>query len=433
VLEEKIHDKKPLYSKTAARAESSRCLFCHDAPCITHCPTEINIPQFIRQIANDDIKGAAVTILASNKLGYSCARVCPTEVLCVGACVYNHSDNAPIQIGRLQRFAVEVAEERFGFLALLPNKRPPSGKKVALIGSGPVSWSAAAELALLGHGVTIFEKKAVPGGLNSLGIAPYKLQKKDAIKEIEWLSELGIELRLNNEISANSVGSLVKEYDALFLGVGLGEDKLLNIDDLSGPGVYGATALIEQIKNDAHFDLSAVKIAHVIGGGNTAIDIAHELKLLGVEHVTMLYHRAEKDMSGYAHEIDAARKSGVVFREHEQLKELVRDQNENMHITVFDSSEQKSYKTQTDLVALAIGQQKIIDLAEALGVNLDSMGRVIIDEQTGRTSNLRVWSGGDCCSGGKEVVNAVQEGKIAALSIHEYLVSQKNDAEVASA
>lgn len=417
MLEQKIGDKKPLYSPTAAAAESNRCLFCHDAPCIVACPTAINIPRFIRQIATSDLKGAASTILSANILGFSCGCVCPVEVLCAGSCVYNLDENPPINIGRLQRYAVETAVDLFGFSALMGQKKTSSGKKIALIGSGPASLSAAALLTLHGHSATIFEKNSIPGGLNALGIAPYKLHCDEAQKEITWLRELGVKIRLNNEITGFLA---LKDFDAIFFGIGLGRDQMLTIPGLNGPGIFGAVDVIERIKSDPSIEFSQVKSAHVIGGGNTAIDIAHELKLLGIKQVTMLYHRREQDMSGYQHEMASARKSGVVLKCQQQLKEIIHHDQLAKELVIFDGV--SNYKTNSDLVILAIGQEKLAKLALNLGVAIDKLGRIIVDPATGKTSHPIIWSGGDCVNGGSEVVNAVQEGKVAARSIHEYLL-----------
>lgn len=427
MLEEKIADKKPLYSATDASVESNRCLFCYDAPCVDACPTEINVPQFIRQIANNDVKGAATTILASNILGYSCARVCPVEVLCVGSCVLNHADEPPIQIGRLQRFAVEKAQQRYGFASLVPGKKSSTEKKVAVIGAGPASLSAAAMLVGLGHSVTVFEKNSHAGGLNALGIAPYKLHFADSQKEIDWLISLGVELKFNTKISAHaspgqfSAADLLDGFDALFFGVGLGSDSTLQIPNINNPRVFGATELIAQLKTSKTLDLEPVKTAHVIGGGNTAIDVAHELKCLGVQSVTMLYRKGEEAMSGYRHELDAARKSGVVFLGEQQLKEISLSEDGSMQLWLSQGANKTIYKTDSDMLVLAIGQKQLLDLARALSVSLDESGCVIADSKNGRTSNPIVWSGGDCTNGGKEVVNAVQDGKNAALNIDEYL------------
>lgn len=425
MLEDKIIDKKPLYSKNAALIESNRCLYCHDAPCIQACPTSINVPRFINQIANNDVRGAASTILDANILGYSCARVCPVEVLCVGSCVFNHDENPPIQIGRLQRYAVENAQNMFGFENLLPKRKAATGKKIAFIGSGAASLSAAALLALEGHTSVVFEKKKIAGGLNSLGIAPYKLHRSDAILEIKWLCSLGVEIELETEILAADAEKLLHDFDAVFFGIGLGADRRLSIPGAYSQNVWGAVDLIEKIKSDEHFDLSWAKIAHVYGGGNTAIDIAHELKLLGVEQVNMLYYKSADNLSAYIHEVHAAQKNGIRISCNQELSEIIEQPGASKILLINDTQKKCSYKTPSDLIVFAIGQQKLTELASALELQIDESGKVVVDKKTGRTSNAKVWSGGDCVSGGQEVVNAVQDGKIAALSIHKILSEEK--------
>lgn len=427
-LEQRIPEAKPAYSDAEAVAEANRCLYCVDAPCIKACPTEIDIPSFIRKIATGNVKGAARTILNQNILGYSCGRVCPVEVLCAGSCVYNAWGRSPIQIGRLQRYATETAMKQAPMAALLPKKKPATGKKVALIGAGPASVAAAGLLALEGHKAVIFERKPVPGGLNTLGIAPYKQLGSDALNEIDWVSVLGdIELRTGLEVVSGepksgqvSTDMLARDFDAVFVGLGLGADTRLGVPGEDGAGVYGAVELIERIKAERGFSLGGAKRALVIGGGNTAIDIAHELKLLGVDDVAMVYRRGESDMSGYAHELEYARKHGVRLIENRVVASFERDGNGALVAASLQRAEQgrgvpgSEERVAVDLVALAIGQNRATEIAKAFpGVQLDAKGRVQVDPKTHRTGNPKVWSGGDCVNGGKEVVNAVAEAKIA--------------------
>jgi glutamate synthase (NADPH/NADH) small chain len=427
-LETALRDKKPLFTHSEAVTEANRCIYCSDAPCVTACPTGIDIPTFIHKIATDNVKGSARTIFEDNLLGYSCARVCPVEVLCAGACVYNHWDRPPIEIGRLQRYATEVSLSRDPEL-LSRTKKAPTKKRIACIGAGPASLAAAGHLALDGHSVVIFEKKAIPGGLNTLGIAPYKLHADDAIEEIAFIRRLGdIELRTgvgvvagtpsNGEVSAQA---LLDEYDAVFIGIGLGADSYLDVPGEDGPGVEGATALIERIKSDSTLSLEGVNRAVVVGGGNTAIDIARELAQLGVDNVVMVYRRDASKMSGYAHEMVGARKDGVRLVENRQPVRILRDKGKvtGLEVAPTDAnSDGGSEVIPCDVVALAIGQARLTELARAFeGVQLDAKGRVIVDDATQRTGHPRVYAGGDCVNGGKEVVNAAQHGKLAARAI----------------
>jgi glutamate synthase (NADPH/NADH) small chain len=425
-LETKLSDKAPLFTRGEAIAEANRCIYCSDAPCVQACPTGIEIPTFIHKIATDNVKGAARTIFKENLLGSSCARVCPVEVLCAGSCVYNHWGREPIQIGRLQRYATENALVRDPDL-LKRTKRPPTGMKIACIGGGPASLAAAGHLALDGHTVVIYEQKHVGGGLNTTGVAPYKLMAEDSLREIETILDLGdIELRTGVTVVASNPGSaqvsveqLLSEYDAVFIGIGLGPDTFLEVEGEDGPGVVGATAYIERLKLDPELTLEGVSTALVIGGGNTAIDVARELAQLGVPDVAMVYRRTAKVMSGYAHEMDGARHDRVRLIENRQPVRVVRENGKLVGLEVAATDGSGAQETlPADLIALAIGQSRLTKLAAAFaGVELDAKGRVVVDEATCRTGHPKVYAGGDCVNGGKEVVNAAQHGKLAAKAI----------------
>jgi dihydropyrimidine dehydrogenase (NAD+) subunit PreT len=429
--EEGFKDKKPLYTLAEAVAEANRCLYCADAPCIKACPTAINIPEFIRRIGTGNVKGSARTILTANILGQSCAQACPVEVLCAGSCVYTGWGREPINIGRLQRYAVETT------LAKTPDlfqAKPSTGKRIALVGSGPASIAAAGLLALEGHTCIIYERKAIPGGLNSLGIAPYKLKSDEALKEMEWVFSLGrIELRTGVEVVEQAKGpgqvsasELIASHDAVFLGLGLGADSKLKIPGEDGEGVHGATHLIERLKVEPGLKFQGVKRAIVVGGGNTALDIAHELALLGIQ-VDMVYRRSEQDMGGYAHELDGARKDGVRLVENRQPVEIVHKDGKVVAVKLAATSDGKPVPgteelVSAELVVMATGQERATGVARAFpGVELDSRGRVKVEPSTHRTGNAKVWSGGDCVNGGKEVVNAVAEAKIAVRDIQRHL------------
>ncbi len=414
-LERRLPDAKPLYGPGEAVAEANRCLYCHDAPCIEACPTGIDIPTFIHKIATDNVRGSARVILSANLLGYSCARVCPVEVLCVGACVYNDWERyPPIPIGRLQRYAVETALTNGGAQGLF-KAAPCNGKKVACVGAGPASLAAAGYLALEGVEVTVFEKKPMPGGLNTTGVAPYKMHAEGSLLETGFIESLGVKLRYGTEVGAGAPGAeLMRDYDAVFLGPGLGADTLLEIEGEDGPGVMGATAWIERMKLDPGFGLTGVMHALVIGGGNTAIDVARELAKLGVPHVTLIYRRTAADMPGYRHEMDLARREGVVLLEQAVPRMYLRGADRKLTaLKLVDGRELPA-----DLVVLAIGQARLPALANSFpGVQVDAKGRIVADPLTGRTGNPKVFAGGDAVSGGQEVVNAAQEGKRAARAI----------------
>ena len=410
-LENELHDKKPLYTSAEAKAEADRCLYCADAPCIKACPTEIDIPTFIKKIASGNVRGSARTIFEQNLLGYSCARVCPVEVLCQGDCVYTGWGRDPIQIGRLQRFATETATraESGGAPPLVKKTAPASAKK----------------------------KGAYSGGLNTTGIAPYKLHAHDALHEVAWVEGFGVEVKTGIEVGHDdgpgriSGKKLLETYDAVFIGVGLGADSKLGIPGEDGPGVYGATEWIEKMKlemSKAHREEIAGKRVLVVGGGNPAIDVARECALLGAADVAMCYRRGVPEMSGYAHEMSGGRKEGVRLVGHVQPVAFIRDAHgklTGLRVAKTDANAKPIAGTEhdlpCDLVALAIGQSKLRDIAKELpGVDLDKRGCVVItDTATCVTGNPKVFAGGDCINGGKEVVNAVADGRNAARALLE--------------
>jgi glutamate synthase (NADPH/NADH) small chain len=413
-------DKKPPYDASQAAVEANRCLFCYDAPCIKACPTSIDIPGFIRKIATGNVRGSAHTILESNILGQSCARVCPVEVLCVGDCVYNELGVPPIQIGKLQRYATDAAVERgWEFFTAGPD----TGKRVACIGGGPASLAAAHRLRRFGHHVTVYESRAVLGGLNTTGIAPYKLEAEASAAEAARVLAIGgIDVKTNVTVGRDlSWDEVLGSHDAVFLGFGLGPDTLLA--DMP-PGAHGAVDWIERMKLGT-VDLAHVKRALVVGGGNTAIDAVRELLGLGVGRVMMVYRGTEAGMSGYAHEWSAAKVEGALAAwQTAPLGYSTADGRVNGLRAVKVDDQKKPIPgservIEAELVLVAIGQSKLGTLAERLGVELER-GRIVAGEG-GRTANPRVFAGGDCANGGKEVVNAVAEGRDAAVAIHEQL------------
>jgi len=414
-LERKLADAKPLYAPAEAVVEANRCLYCHDAPCVAACPTGIDVPTFIRRIGTDNVRGAAKTILSANVLGFSCARVCPVEVLCAGACVYNawHRD-PPIAIGRLQRYATEDLV-RSGRAASLLSRAPANGKRVACVGAGPASLACAAYLALEGFGVTIYEKRPFAGGLNTSGVAPYKMPADDALAEVAFVRSLGVEIRTGVAVAPGPTSeSLLREFDAVFLAPGLGADSSLGVPGEDGPGVIGAVEWIERMKTGAEAFVAGVQRAVVVGGGNTAIDAARELAGLGVPSVSMLYRRTTAEMSGYAHEMEHARLEGVVLVERAVPERFERNGKGELTGVQLKNGDM----VRCDLAVVAIGQARIAELAKAFpGVKLDARGSLVADAKTGATGHPRVFAGGDAMHGGELVVTAVQDGKRAARGI----------------
>jgi glutamate synthase (NADPH/NADH) small chain len=405
-------DFKPAMDRKQAIAEAQRCLYCYDAPCIRACPTTINIPEFIRKIATDNVKGAARTILTSNVLGMSCSRVCPVEVLCAGDCVYNATGEPPIQIGRLQRYATDQALAKGWRFA---QAGPDSGRTVALVGAGPASLACAHELRRFGHRCVVYEKNTVVGGLNATGVAPYKLRADAAEQEVEWLLGIGgIELRTGVEVGRDVSWDEIGSADAVFLGLGLGPDRRLPGSDLAG--IEGAVAWIERMKLGT-VDLSGVTDAVVIGGGNTAVDCVRELKGLGVRRVILAYRGPESRMSGYFHEWKSARIDGVWARFESTPVGFVGDGAVSAVRLATPDGVVADLPAQ--LVLLAIGQAKLGDTLVKLGI--DVCDGVPVLSADGATSRPGWYAGGDLANGGKEVVNAVAEGRDAARAIHAHL------------
>ena len=423
---------KPPLRPPEALVEASRCLYCFDAPCITACPTGIDIPAFIKKIAFGHPAGAAKTILTANILGASCARVCPTSVLCEGACVLEDRDEQPIMIGRLQRFATDYVEQH-GLRVLPPPPAEKSGKKIAVIGAGPAGLGCAAELAQLGHRVTIFEKQKQAGGLNTYGIAYYKMKPQVSLAEVELVKSLGVELRTGVTVGRDvTVAQLEKDFDAIFIGVGLGAAAKLRIPGEDLPEVVDALDFIAQIHTDPLEQIPVGRRVAVIGCGNTAIDAVTQAKRLGAERVFIVYRRTEDDMSAYDFEYDHAKHDGVSFlfntvplevlahRGHVAGLRLIETRVADGRAVPMPGTE---YNVQCDLVLKAVGQEKQVKLIKELfpALAVDARGVITHDLLTGQTNVPHLFAGGDCGNGGREVVNAVGEGKKAAHGIHTFL------------
>ncbi|MCE5974838.1 NAD(P)-dependent oxidoreductase [Sinirhodobacter sp. WL0062] len=422
---ENFADVAPPLNAHEARVAADRCYFCHDAPCVTACPTSIDIPLFIRQIATGTPDAAAKTILSQNILGGMCARVCPTENLCEGSCVRETAEGKPVEIGLLQRFATDTLMEKGAH----PFARAAeTGKRVAVVGAGPAGLSAAHRLARKGHSVTLYDARAKQGGLNEYGIASYKAPGRFAQAEVDWLMQIGGITVVQNwalgRAGDGTLEDLLAEYDAVFLGMGLAGVNALRLpgEELATP----ATEFIAELRQSA--DLATLPIGRkvvVIGGGMTAVDAAVQSKLLGAETSTIVYRRSQAEMPASAHEQEHAATSGVrimtyaapvaIHKVADGLEvEFARTEMTSAGLRKLDDT----FRLKADQVFTAIGQ--------ALGPlpeGVKTAGGKIAVDGAGRTSVAKVWAGGDCAVGGDDLtVTAVAEGRDAAEDIHQYLM-----------
>ncbi len=430
-IERNFAEINPAMGTAEAMQEANRCLYCYDAPCTRACPTHIDVPSFIKKIASGNVSGAARVIFDANPIGGSCARVCPVEVLCEGACVEKTLVKRPIEIGRLQRYATDFA---LASGKQIFTKGEPNGKTVGIVGSGPAGLSCASYLARLGYDVTVYERREKAGGLDTYGMAEYKMQQSVSLAEVEHIANMGVEFRVNTEVvggssetlgPVNHVGiELLREWhNAIFLAVGLGETNKLNIPGEDLEGVIDALAFIEQVKTRDWESVPLGRNVVVLGAGNTAIDAVTQAKRLGAEKVTLVYRRTEKDAPAYDYEMELARKDGIEFMWQTSPVEIL-GEGRVAAMRVTDAAGLVS-EIACDQVIKAIGQQKMASFfTETVGVSVDEKGRVIVNEQM-QTSDAKIFAGGDCSNGGKEAVDASQMGKLAAMGIHESLTGEK--------
>jgi glutamate synthase (NADPH/NADH) small chain len=429
---ENFSDLHPPLDPHEALVEADRCYFCYDAPCMHACPTAIDIPMFIRQIATGNPLGSAKTIFDQNILGGMCARVCPTETLCEEACVREAAEGKPVQIGRLQRYATDIAMEQD---KQFYDRAEPTGRMVAVVGAGPAGLACAHRLARYGHEVTVLEAKPKSGGLNEYGIAAYKTTDDFAQAEVDYVTAIGgIAIENGKALGRDfSLSELTAKYDAVFLGLGLGGINALRAEGEDAEGVENAVEFIAELRQAS--DLSSLPIGRrvvVIGGGMTAIDAAVQSKLLGAEEVTICYRRGQEDMNASDFEQDLAAANGVTIRHWLQPKRVVADGGKvtgiELEYTAMKggklSGTGETLSLAADQVFKAIGQ-----LFEPAAFNGSSAsiamedGRIAVDAE-GRTSMSKVWAGGDCIRGGEDLtVTSVAQGRDAAESIHRALTS----------
>jgi dihydropyrimidine dehydrogenase (NAD+) subunit PreT len=430
-MAERFEDLYPPFAAQAAVIEANRCLNCFDAPCTAACPTHIDVPRFIKKIASGNLRGSAVTILDANILGASCSRVCPVAVLCEGACVMHRYNEEPIQIGRLQRHAME---HFYKSGCRLPRRSTQERtERIVCIGAGPASVACAAELRLQGFQVTVFDKMPLSGGLNTYGVAEYKLRSIDSLREVELVRSLGVAFEVRDIGSEEELAQLEREFDFIFVGVGLGAMHRLGIPGEESSQVVDALTFIARYKTGEPISVGSKVI--VVGAGNTAIDAANAAKRLGADEVHLLYRREEQDISAFRHEYEHAKQEGIRF--HWRTVPVAVHHDDGMLATVecarvrydddgeFRRVPDSGFHLGCDLIIPAIGQSALIEfLSKCRGLRLEQ-GRVVIDRVTGQTTNPKYFAGGDCVNGGREVVDAVADGKRAALGIAQVLSSHE--------
>jgi glutamate synthase (NADPH/NADH) small chain len=424
----------PPLTRNGAIAEANRCLFCYDSPCTYACPTHIDIPGFIKKITTRNLIGSAKTILESNWIALTCAKACPVEELCEGACVFVEKEGKPIEIGRLQRYSIEKYFESNNTSLFV--SKPKNDKSVGIIGSGPAGLACGAELSLLGYDVHIYESNEIPGGLSTWGVAPYKARQADSLKEVDFIKSLGVKIHTKVLVGDSiSMDELINKHDAIFMGVGLGESPALNIPGEYLNGVTGALKFIEKVKTEHWNSFDIGKRVAIIGAGNTSIDVATEAKRLGAEDVIILYRRSEVEMPANKFEYQLAKNDGIVFHFLTSPKEIMGNSSvegiDCIKMKLGEADEQGRRKPipiqnsdfiiPVDMVIVAIGQVTKNEFLELVPDLKIKNGCVIVNDKTYQTDNPKVFAGGDCINGGKEVVNAAYDGKQAAHGIDKFL------------
>ena len=422
-LHERFTELKPSLTPQAAVIEANRCLHCFDAPCTSACPTHIDVPGFIKRISSGNLRGSAQRILDANILGASCSRACPVEVLCEGACVMHRYNREPIQIALLQRHAMDAFHEA-GYAVLTA---PPASLdlRIACIGAGPASLACAAEVQRRGGHATVIERRNLPGGLNTYGIAEYKLRAADSLREIEMIRRMGVEFRFGAGIdSAAALIALENEFDFIFLGIGLGAMQRLNIPGEESKGVMNALELIAAYKTGQLRELHGTVV--VVGAGNTAIDAANAARRLGAETVYLLYRRDECDVPAFDFEYEHAKQEGVQFLWRRQPTAIRAAEHDRLLLDTVQVKQvdrtllpipDSQFTIACDLVVPAIGQSPFAALIQDSRRVEVNNGLIVADPVTMQTGNPRYFAGGDCVNGGREVVDAVADGKRAALAM----------------
>jgi glutamate synthase (NADPH/NADH) small chain len=424
----------PFETSDAALVEANRCLFCYDPPCMKSCPTSINVPKFIKQIATENTKGSAHTIFSSNIMGAGCSKVCPVEKLCEGACVYNLMHETPIHIAKLQRYATEKAMENNWQLF---ERKPSTGKRVAIVGAGPAGLSCAHTLSREGIDVTIYEKESKGGGLMTYGIAAYKVTPEFCEDEVKYITSIGgINIKYNQELGKNiTVEELQRNYDAVYLAFGVGLARQLEIPGEHLNGVVDAIKFIYELRDTQYSKIAVGDRVAVIGMGMTAIDAATQAKRLGAGEVHLIYRRTQEEMPCTEKELNIAKLDGCniiwlaapkeISGDGDNVKHLVCDV---MKLGAPDASGRRSpeatgeiFTLDVDMVIKAAGQMPFESMVNSYSFE-NNKGKLAVKDKSA-TSLKGVFAGGDCVNGGREVVDAVQAGKDGAAAILKYIIS----------
>ena len=427
-IRQNFTDLHPPLSPHQAAVEAARCLFCFDAPCTEACPTGIDIPGFIRKIGSDNTHGATMTILSENIMGGTCANVCPVEELCEQVCVRSSAEEQPVRIGNLQRYATDYLFAQ----GLQPfQRKKDSGKSIAVVGGGPAGLSCAHRLAMHGHQVTIFEARSKIGGLNEYGLAAYKMRDQRAAHEAEFILAIGgITVKTDRNLGVDfSLAALRRDFDAVFLGLGHSDVNRLDLEHEDAAGVHNAVDFIARIRQEDLASLPVGRRVVIIGGGNTAIDIAVQIKKLGAEYVTLAYRRGHADMSATDYEQEIAQTNGVLIKTWASPTQLQVNATGVSSVSFeYTEKDQKGrlvgtgefFTIEADQVFKAIGQHYDESMLEFDDNPAIENGRIRVDKNR-RTSLPGVWAGGDCVAGQDLTVVAVQDGKLAAESINKEL------------
>ena len=435
-IEQNFADIDPALTPAEAAHEANRCLYCYDAPCMHACPTHIDVPGFIKKIASGNLTGSARVIFDANPIGATCARVCPVEVLCEGACVEKTLLQKPIEIGRLQRYATDFAIENGQQLF---EKGASNGQSIGIVGSGPAGLACAMYLARLGYEVTIYDRHPMAGGLDTYGMAEYKMSQAVSQSEVDRVAQMGVKFVLNTEIVAgdettetlgeiNRVSfELLREWhQVVFVAAGLGDTNQLNIPGEELDGVYDALDFIERIKTRDWQSVPLGRTVAVIGAGNTAVDAVTQAKRLGADRVIMVYRKTAAEMPAYDYEFELAKQDGIEFVWQATPVGILSEDGEHLSGLRCEKTDgsMQLFEIRCDMVIKAVGQTKRKAFFEkVIGVEVDDRGRVIVDKKM-ETSEPNVFAGGDCVNGGGEAVEAAQMGKLAAQGIHLALTGE---------